>query len=209
MASVLLRGRSSTTSRTMPRYTSSLTDLSRNGEIPMMNREGDSPLKPWPAAPESGGKKLRAQRPVTTTRNFSLLTFFSATGGQVVGFMLICCRGLIRLIAVFSPGHGRRGRQTAARFDGIEVAAQVLRQLIQNHLSFLGLILPLCRLPVKDGRAVCDQSGQLIFQPQQISGCFAQGQSLTGDASLQTFPFLAQLREGGIIGQSHRAVPCV
>src|SRR6266516_897552 len=93
MASVLLRGRSSTTSRTMPRYTSSLTDLSRNGEIPMMNREGDSPLKPWPAAPESGGKKLRAQRPVTTTRNFSLLTFFSATAGQVVGFMLICCRG--------------------------------------------------------------------------------------------------------------------
>src|SRR3989442_14099294 len=80
MASALLRGRSSTTSRTMPRYTSSLTDLSRNGEIPMMNLDGDSLLTPWPAAPESGGEKLSAQRPTTATSNFSLPTFFPATG---------------------------------------------------------------------------------------------------------------------------------
>src|SRR5205809_297166 len=126
MASALLRGRSSTTSRTMPRYTSSLTDLSRNGEIPMMNREGGSVIAPWPAAPEPGGEKLRAQRPTTRTSNIRLR-------GCFVGFMRSRCRGLIRLIAVFSPGHGRRGRQTAARFDGIEVSAQVLGQLIQNH----------------------------------------------------------------------------
>src|SRR5437879_1916888 len=116
MASALLRGSSSTTSRTMPRYTSSLTDLSRNGEIPMMNPDGDSLLVPWPAAPESGGEKLRAQKPATTTSHIRLSrpTFFSATREQVVGFMGIRYRGLVRLIAIFSAGTWRRGRQTAA-----------------------------------------------------------------------------------------------
>src|SRR2546426_1287896 len=95
MASALLRGRSSTTSRTMPRYTSSLTDLSRNGEIPMMNRESGSLLTRWPAAPESGGEKLRAQRPATTNNHFrpSRPTFFPAKGESVVAFMLIRCEG--------------------------------------------------------------------------------------------------------------------
>src|SRR5439155_438204 len=125
---------------------------------------------------------------------------------RCVVFMRIGCRRLVRLIAIFSRGNRRRRRQTAARFDGIEVAAHVLGQLIQNHLSFFGLILPPCRLPMKNGRAVGDQSGQLIFQSQQISGCLAQAQSFTRDARLQTFPFLAQLRKCGIAGQSHRAV---
>src|ERR1041385_4831699 len=196
MANALLRGRSSTTSRTMPRYTSSLTDFSRNGEIPMMNREGDSLLVPWPAAPAASGEKPRAQRPKTATSNFRV-------------FMQIRSRELARLIAIVPAGNGRRGRQTAACFDGIKVAAHVLGQLIQNHLSFFGLILPPRRLPVKDGSAVGDQGGQLIFEPQQIAGCFAQAQSLARDACLQTFPFLAQLSEGGGVGQSHRAVSCV
>src|ERR1044071_5433766 len=114
MARALLRGRASTTSRTMPRYTSSLTGLSRNGEIPMMNPEGGSRLAPWPAARDSGRKKLRAQR---TAR---------ATGEQVFLCMRIRCRKLPGLIAVFAAGQGRRGRQAAARLGGIEVTAEVL-----------------------------------------------------------------------------------
>src|SRR6185295_3500394 len=240
MASALLRGRSSTTSRTMPRYTSSLTDLSRNGEIPMMNFDGDSLLRAWLAARESDGEKIKAQRYTPTASNFRLRrrekavlsnsnrcfrsvrwvavatwnpfsnharrlpTFFSAPGEQVFVFMLIRCRDWVRSVAILSAGNGRCGRQPAARSDRIEVGAQVLGQLIQNHLSFFGLILSLCRLPVKDGRAVCDQGGQLILQSQQISGCFAEARSLTRDAGLQTFPFLAQLGERGIVGQSHR-----
>src|SRR6266567_1817446 len=76
MPSALLRGRSSTTSRTMPRYTSSLTDLSRNGEIPMMNWEGGALLTPSPAAPASGGKKFRAQSPTTRPGTLASPHFF-------------------------------------------------------------------------------------------------------------------------------------
>jgi hypothetical protein len=61
-----------------------------------------------------------------------------------------------------------------AWLDGLEVAAKVVRELIQNDLPLLRFILAFGGFAMKHGFTIGDQSGELIIQPNQVAGGLAK-----------------------------------
>src|SRR5688572_28412604 len=100
-ASVLLRGSSSTTNRTIPRNTSSLTDFSRNGETPMTKVDAGCGLVPDSVPPQLELEKLNQHRLQATTSvaRLSFLPLIRAAGVRMVMFMGVRSFNAFQLIA--------------------------------------------------------------------------------------------------------------
>ena len=70
--------------------------------------------------------------------------------------------------------------------------AQVVRQLVQDNLSLLRMILAPGRFAVEHGFAVGDQRRELIFETEQVSPGFTKVLAFVRDALLQGLVELAE-----------------
>jgi len=87
--------------------------------------------------------------------------------------------------------------------------AHVIRQLFQDYLPLLRLILPARRLPVKHRFSIGEQGRQLILKFHDIAVGFAKPQPFAGNAFLQPASFLTQLRHRWVWGKPDGTVPGV
>src|ERR1044071_2144016 len=99
-----------------------------------------------------------------------------------------------------------RSRQPIRRRRAFNMGSQMFRELVQNYLLFLCLILSPRRFTVKERFAVGNQRRELIFETHEVSICLAQIQTLASDLLLQSPTFSLQLSESRVARQPDRPV---
>src|SRR5947208_1203078 len=97
---------------------------------------------------------------------------------------------------IFSGQRTRNSRRYASRiFQGLQMLADMFRELLENDLAFLGLVLAFGILAMKHGFPVRDQSSELVIQPDHVARGLPKAKPFLRDAFFQVTPLVAELRE--------------